>query len=114
MSELIDLCRPLYDEYGFDFAVGAMEHNARSLTLIMGIHYHKDNPTEAARADALYRRLCEVTAAAGYPRYRVSAPYQAHALDDAPEYRAVVEQIRAALDPDGIIAPGRYGIGGRG
>ena len=39
LSELIDLCRPLYEAYGFDFAVGAMGHNARSMTLIMGIHY---------------------------------------------------------------------------
>jgi 4-cresol dehydrogenase (hydroxylating) len=113
LSELIGLCRPLYEEYGFDFAAALMGHNARSVTLVTGITYYKDSPREAARADALYRRLCEVTAAAGYPRYRVSAPYQEHALDDAPEYRAVVEQIRGALDPDGIIAPGRYGIGGR-
>lgn len=113
LSEVIGLCRPLFDEYGFDFAGGFMAHNARSMAMIVGIHYYKDNPREAARAEELYRRLCEVTAAAGYPRYRVSAPHQEHVLDDAPEYRAVVEQIRGALDPDGIIAPGRYGIGGR-
>jgi len=113
LTEVIGVCRPLFEEYGFDFAVGAMGHNARSMTAIIGITYYKDDPDEAARADALYRRLCEVTGAAGYPRYRVSAPHQPHALDDAPEFRAVVEQIRGALDPDGIIAPGRYGIGGR-
>jgi 4-cresol dehydrogenase (hydroxylating) flavoprotein subunit len=113
LSELLGLCRPLFEEYGFDFAAAVMGHNTRSVSLVMGITYYKDSPREAARADALYRRLCEVTAAAGYPRYRVSAPHQEHALDDAPEYRAVVEQIRGALDPDGIMAPGRYGVGGR-
>jgi 4-cresol dehydrogenase (hydroxylating) len=111
LSELIGLCEPLYEEHGFDFAAAVMGQNARTVSLVMGITYYKDNPSEAARADALYRRLSEVTVAAGYPRYRVSAPHQAHALDDAPEYRAVVEQIRGALDPDGILAPGRYGIG---
>ena len=111
LSELIGLCEPLYAEYGFDFSAVVMGQNARTLSLVMGISYYKDSPSEAARADALYRRLLEVTTVAGYPRYRVSAPHQAHALDDAPEYRAVVEQLRGALDPDGILAPGRYGIG---
>jgi 4-cresol dehydrogenase (hydroxylating) len=113
LAELLDLCRPLFEEHGFDFTAAVMGQNARSVTLVMGITYFKDSPSEAARADELYRRLCDVTSAAGYPRYRVSAPSQEQALADAPEYKAVVERIRGALDPNGIIAPGRYGVGAR-
>ncbi|MGE3912922.1 MAG: hypothetical protein AB7K36_26425, partial [Chloroflexota bacterium] len=113
LTDVIKLCRPLFDEYGFDFSAAIMGQNARTISLVLGILYYKDNPAEAARATALYQRLCEVTQAAGYPRYRISAPNQAHALADAQTYRTVVEQLRAALDPDGVMAPGRYGVGGR-
>ncbi|MCC7367460.1 MAG: FAD-dependent oxidoreductase [Chloroflexi bacterium] len=111
LTAVLDLCRPLFEEHGFDFSAAIMGQNARTISLVMGILYYKDDPAEAARAAALYRRLCDVTADAGYPRYRVSAPRQPHALDDVPAYRAVVEQLRGALDPGGILAPGRYGVG---
>jgi 4-cresol dehydrogenase (hydroxylating) len=111
LTEALDLCRPLFHEYGFDFVVAVMPHNARSMAFIMGILYYKENPAEVARAEELYRRVLEVTAAAGYPLYRVSAPHQDTALAGTPAVREVADQVKRALDPDGIIAPGRYGLG---
>ena len=49
LTTLLDLCRPLFREYGFDFAVAVMPHNARSMTLIMGIHYFKDDPVRGGQ-----------------------------------------------------------------
>lgn len=111
MTTLLDLCRPLFEEHGFDFSVALMPHNARSAALVMGIHYFKDRPSDAARAEALYQRLREVTAAAGYPQYRVSAPHHDQTPTQARTFWDVASQIQRALDPDGIIAPGRYGAG---
>lgn len=110
---VLGLCRPLFAEHGFDFVAALMTHNPRAVTLVMGILYYKDSPEETARAEALYRRLREVTGAAGYPTYRVSAPHQHEALDGRPDFREVADRLKAAIDPEGIIAPGRYGVGQR-
>lgn len=110
-AELERLCRPLFAEYGFDFLAALMPHNARALTFIMGILYFKDDPAEAARAEALYLRLRAVIEDAGYRLYRVSSPHQEAALARAPDSAAVAARLKQALDPRGAIAPGRYGVG---
>lgn len=110
-STVLDLCRPLYREYGFDFVSGLMQHSARAVSLVMGILYYREDPDEAARAEALYVRIREEAAAAGYPLYRMSTIHQGVTHIDAPVFQDVANRIKQALDPDGIIAPGRYGVG---
>ena len=50
------------------------------------------------------RRLCE----AGYPPYRLGVQSMAAAPIPRDDSGAVMERLKRAFDPNGILAPGRY------
>ena len=99
----------LFERFDFDCHVTLNMINERALAAVYTIDYDAEDGAEAARAVECYeagvRRLFEL----GYPLYRASvrgmglvAPGQADSFWDA------VDRVKGALDPDGIIAPGRY------
>jgi 4-cresol dehydrogenase (hydroxylating) len=79
-----------------------------------GIHailYDRTSAGETARADRCYRKMCEVFRSAGVFIGRAPTIYQDyHQGQRAPEIVTACAAIKRALDPNGIIAPGRYGI----
>jgi 4-cresol dehydrogenase (hydroxylating) len=77
----------------------------------MIIYYDRDDPDEASRALALYNDLVETTIKLGYQQYRTSVMCMDRILDSAPEFHRLANTIKAAVDPQNILAPGRYGIG---
>ena len=45
---------------------------------------------------------------AGFPPYRVSIDQMERLFGLRPQFFALVKQLKSALDPNRIIAPGRY------
>jgi 4-cresol dehydrogenase (hydroxylating) len=110
VSEVLDLVRPLYLKYGFDFTTALMVGNARTVIALMSIFYDKEDADETSRANALYFEMGSVTQAAGYQQYRTSTIFMDRIMEPAPEFRALCNRLKTALDPRGILAPGKYGI----
>ncbi|MCP3869302.1 MAG: FAD-binding oxidoreductase [Gammaproteobacteria bacterium] len=99
----------LFGRFGFDCHVTVNMINERALAAVYTIDYDAEDRTETERGLACYEagvhRLCEL----GYPLYRTSArgtELLASKSDDS--FRGAVGRLKRALDPDGIIAPGRY------
>ncbi len=111
VTELLNICRPLFNKYQFDFYVALLLQNPRSMIVLMSIFYHKDQAGAATRAAGLYEELCTATLAAGYQQYRTSVAYMDRILEASPEFQHLANRIKTALDPHNILAPGRYGIG---
>ncbi len=109
-QEVIDLVRPLYLKYGFDFTVALMVANPRTLIALFSVFYDKSSSDETSRAKNLYLEMGAATQTAGYQQYRTSTLYMPHILEVAPEFKRLCGLIKGALDPVGVIAPGRYGI----
>jgi 4-cresol dehydrogenase (hydroxylating) len=110
LTEVIDLVRPLYPKYGFDFTTALMVGNPRTAIALMSVFYDKEDPDETSRAEALYFEIGRVTQQAGYQQYRTSTMFMDRILQPAPEFRDLCNRIKRALDPGGILAPGKYGI----
>lgn len=110
MAEVVRLVRPLYAKYGFDFTTALIVGNPRTMVALMSVFYDKQDPDETQRAEALYFEIGEVTQAAGYQAYRASTMHMSRILEPAPEFRDLCNRIKGALDPRGILAPGKYGI----
>jgi hypothetical protein len=71
---------------------------------------HKQ-PDEMARAALCYRELTDAFCDQGYLPYRTNVAFMEHTMSRLdPVFREVCLQIKAALDPNGIIAPGKNGI----
>jgi len=111
VNRVLDLCRPVFREHGFDFSVSLIVVNPRSALLLMQIFYDKADPTETARARVLYEDLCGLTVRAGYQQCRTNVAYMHRLLEPVPQYQRLLDSMKRAVDPCGTLAPGRYGIG---
>ncbi|RLQ20737.1 FAD-binding protein [Seongchinamella sediminis] len=109
VEKSLDLARALFTEYDFDFFVEVIIESARSVFLLAGVFYDRNDPDEEARALAWYEAMRETFVAHGYPPYRATTMSQAQALDTNPVARDVLAKIKESIDPANVIAPGRYG-----
>lgn len=102
--------RRRFEEFGLDFWVAVLVLNPRAVTCLMNILYDQDDAGEARRAAALYAALLDDMEAAGCQQYRAGLLAWERLHTDASALLALNQRIKAALDPAGVVAPGRYGI----
>ena len=110
VSEVLGICRPLFERFEFDFYAALLVQNARSMIVLTSIFFRKDDPGQTENARALYRELNRATSQAGYQTYRMGVGSMAGLAQTAPEFVAFTRKLKVAADPDGILAPGKYGI----
>ncbi|NML60198.1 FAD-binding oxidoreductase [Massilia sp. RP-1-19] len=108
LLELHRMVEPVFKEYRFDLFVTFSMINERSLGGVITVAYDKDDQEEVARAMACYQAVFDLVMAAGYIPYRVGNQSMAQLDPNADVFWSTVRQIKAALDPDGLISPGRY------
>ena len=99
----------LFAAQGFDCHVTVNMINERALAAVYTIEYDAEDAAETARATACYEQGVRKLYSLGYPLYRAATrgmDLLAPAGEDG--FWTTVERLKAALDPDGIIAPGRY------
>ncbi|MCW3834439.1 FAD-binding oxidoreductase [Sphingomonas canadensis] len=116
---ILDYARKIkayYEKVGQDyyasFTIGRRHVNNVSLIL-----YNRDDPAMVDRVDKLYRHLVAEAAAQGFGEYRGHISYMGLIADtfDFNDHalRRLNDKVKACLDPNNIIAPGRNGIGVR-
>lgn len=106
----LDLARRIMDAHGLDFMSGATV-NGREMLNVMPIVYDHGDAAQRATVKACYQKLVSAFAAAGYGLYRTGIGF----MDDVarlncPSALRVNRRIKQALDPHGILAPGKSGI----
>ena len=103
--------RKTFEEYDFDFYVAMLMMNPRSVVCLMAIIYDKESPDEVERAKGLYARLVQDMQAVNLQQYRAGLAGGDSVYRGAPELKSLNGRIKKALDPKGVIAPGRYDVG---
>ena len=99
----------LFARYDFDCHVTVNMINERALAAVYTIDYDAEDAEETVRALACYEEGVGKLYSLGYPIYRTSL----HGMDWlAPQagdcFWETTLNLKAVLDPDSIIAPGRY------
>lgn len=107
------LTRPVFEQYEFDFFVEVIIESPRSVIVLVGVFFDREDAADAARARDWYEAARRVYLDHGYPPYRATAMSMPHALDDNPVARDLLHSIKHAVDPANIVAPGRYGMPAR-
>jgi len=72
--------------------------------------FDKNDPDESARAEEAYHTLFSSGRSLGYLPYRYGAEHMAMILDEKITAWDVVHRLKRALDPRGIVSPGRYDL----
>ena len=109
LSSLTREMDELFARHGFDCHVTVNMINERALAAVYTIDYDAEDNDETARARTCYDEGVENIYALGYPIYRASQRGMdllvSHSGDT---FWETVSRLKLVLDPDGIIAPGRY------
>jgi 4-cresol dehydrogenase (hydroxylating) len=105
----LEICRSGFERFDFDFYVALLVQNARSMIVLTCIFFDKSDADETSRAQALYDELGDATTSAGYQQYRTGTGGMHKLASSAPQFTAMVRAIRQGLDPENVIAPGKYG-----
>jgi 4-cresol dehydrogenase (hydroxylating) len=112
-SKLANLVGRTCHEHGFDY-YGGFSFGFRHLWSVMMILYDKKSAEHRAQVDRLFRKLVKEAGELGFAEYRAHVEYMdlvgdqydfnRHAL------RRFTETLKDAVDPNGILAPGKQGI----
>lgn len=108
----VRLCTDVYNEFGFEYSGGLqMGVSGRHLDHITELTFDRTDPGETKRAYACFKKLIEVNAAHGFAPYRVNTAFMKEVANVyGPAQQAVNRRLKRALDPNGILAPGKSGI----
>jgi len=115
VREVVDLLRRIAEvDGGVNFVAGLCTISERSTVLVSGMNFDVNDEAAAANAFATVKKMVREAGRLGYGEYRAHLDFMDEAADEYSfgdhAYRRFVERIKDAVDPNGILAPGRHGI----
>ncbi|HNR29431.1 MAG TPA: FAD-binding oxidoreductase [Candidatus Hydrogenedentes bacterium] len=105
---VLDIVAPRFHEAGFDLLATFTFINERAMIGIFNISFDKTLSEECAAAARCYHAVMDALLDAGYPPYRVAVHGMARLWRDDDTFQDLLRDLKRALDPAGILAPGRY------
>ncbi len=103
----VDMVNEVCPRFGIDPLITLTTISERCFDSTVPILFHPD--TEAAQARDCYRALFEEGRKRGFYPYRMNLESMGFYADRQESvYWGAVQKIKAAFDPDGLLAPGRY------
>jgi 4-cresol dehydrogenase (hydroxylating) len=102
------------DEARLDYIAGSLVINERSIVTVAMIIFDTKDEAQTRRAYEVVRKLATEAGKRGYGEYRAHLDFMDLASDQYTfndhAYRRFCERIKDAVDPNGILSPGRHGI----
>ena len=102
------LAEEVLTRHGFEPILEIVPLSARAVELLTAIVWDRDLPGADERAvachDELLRRSCEL----GFYPYRLNHLSMGALPPPRDDFDALVRKLKAALDPNDVLAPGRY------
>lgn len=109
VMEGLNFAREIFDRHEFDMFVELIIEGPRSIIMLLGVFYERNDPDDAARATAWYKETRQGFMDRGYPPYRTTTMSMPGSSEANPASRDFIAAIKGAVDPANLIAPGRYG-----
>jgi len=92
---------------GFEPMISLTLINGRAIACIISISFDREIPGEDERAMACYLQVAERMHSFGYYSYRLGIQSMAE-METPDSYLELLRTVKSALDPRGILSPGRY------
>ena len=113
--EVYELLRGYVEEEArLDFIAGSLVINDRSLVMVAMLLFDTKDAEQTRRAYDVAKRLAVEAGKRGYGEYRAHLDFMDLTADqygfNDHAYRRFCERIKDAVDPNGILSPGRHGI----
>lgn len=104
----LNIIQEITQKYEFEPNLGLQCVTERSIDMTVTIVYDRDVPGEDERAMACHDEMIEKLALFGYIPYRLSTKSMNSLPTPRDDYAKFLLLIKTALDPNNILAPGRY------
>jgi 4-cresol dehydrogenase (hydroxylating) len=106
-AAVADLSSRILLDYGFEPSISITLITERAVACVISISYDRHESGQDRQAMACYRHLQEELASHGYYPYRLGIQAMSE-LSAKDGQNLLVRALKAALDPNGVLAPGRY------
>jgi len=111
--EWVRTARAICEAQKFDLFCDFFMHERHVIFVNMMV-FDKSNPEHRRAVDTIFRNLFKEGRRRGYSKYRSHINYMDLVADSYDfndhAYRRFVERIKDAVDPQGILSPGKQGI----
>lgn len=108
VQRLHAVVEPIFAKHRFEYQATLTMVTERALCAVTTVCFDKQDPADAARARACHDELLEALLAAGYPPYRAGRRTAPMLRATSQVFFDVADELKHALDPDDLLAPGRY------
>lgn len=108
VKDVSEIGERIFHEHGFEYQVTFSQVSDRALCAVQSIQFDRCSPEETERAAACHDSLVQSLLARGYIPYRGTPRTVALLRDAAPGFWKATEDLKRGLDPDDLVAPGRY------
>lgn len=107
---LLDCCQEVFDKHGYEQRFTLTNISPRAVILIANIRY--DKTEEATRhAQVFYQEMDQRLLDEGFCPYRSGSGQFGHYRDALqPEHLQLLQRLKQALDPGGLLSPGKYNM----
>ena len=102
------IARPVLAAHGFEYQVTFSLISDRASAAVISICFDRGDPEETARAAAAHDALLAALLENGYVPYRGTYRALGIVRGANPEFWRVASTLKRALDPEGVLSPGRY------
>jgi 4-cresol dehydrogenase (hydroxylating) flavoprotein subunit len=110
IQSLVDKIKLICSDHQFEPGLLFIQPNPRTFLVVSLLLFDPRNVEEAERAQRAYDKLCEILEPHGYQQYRCTTPQMEKILECNPSYQRLLKALKTAVDPNQVIAPGRYGV----
>ena len=106
---MTDICISTLLQHGFEPMISLTLLTERTVGCVVSIIYDRDVPGEDERAQTCHEELLKRLVASGYYPYRLGIQSMA-VMQQAGPFGHFLQRLKKELDPEHILAPGRYAI----
>ena len=109
-KDTMDLTYQVYAKHGFTPFVTLNLVDSRALECVINSAFDRRQPERVAAAHACNDELTREFIRRGFPPYRIGPQNMNLVVDEHDVFWKTVRDLKRVLDPNGIIAPGRYNL----
>lgn len=108
--EVVRDTRDTFARHGFEAAITVNLMGTKAMEGVVSLAFDRRNEQQTAAAHACIQEMEARYMELGYPPYRVGINSMQHVVREDDTYWKTVQGLKQVLDPNGIIAPGRYNL----